>query len=271
MKRIVSITAMAALLAFTGCKSGVEKKADSAWKAAQTLTHGEKLMKQKEAYIYYKQAMEQQKDNASVDLKNNYLLAALARIDFIYEAEGGNAQAIMFIREDIDKVIGGEEILASSKDAYSTFIMKLANDAQGAEDLSLCMSHLEKAIVHAADKSAPQSMKDDIAKEYSASQLDYAKELYATALKAKDVTDIIRAEYYAHVVLNYDPGNENAEKLLSTTRKKLLSVYTAFPSVIEDKPDTALYNRIDTTDILMAVPTVRAKGSKITLNVNVYN
>ncbi len=271
MKRLVSITAIAALLAFTGCKSGAEKRADSAWKASQTLTAGEKLMKQKEAYIFYKQAMEQQKDKASTELKNNFISAALARIEFIHEAEGGKAQAILFIREEIDKIIDNEEIVAASKDEYSTFIMKLADDARAEDDLSLCMSHLETAITHAADKSVPESMKNDISKEFSADQLALAQDLYENGKKAKNVEDIIRAEYYAHVVLNYDADNADAKALLSKTRKILLSVYTAFPSVIEHKPDTALYNRIDTTDILMAIPVVSAKGSKVTMQVNIYN
>ncbi len=271
MKKIVSITAIAALIALTSCKSGIEKKADAAWAASQELTSGPKLMKQKEAYIYYKQAMEKQGSKVSVELKNNFLQAALARIEFIYDADGGDAQAIFFIREDIDKSIGDDDVTAENRDQYSVFIMKLANDAQVAGKLSLCMSHLETAIKHAANSEAPESMKADITKEFTEEQLLIAKDLYKTALKEKNDEDIIRAEYYAHVVLNYDSTNVEALKLLSNTRKKLVSMYTAFPSVITDKPDTALYKRIDTTDILMAIPTVNKTKSKVTMSVNIYN
>ncbi len=272
MKRIVSITAAAALIVLTGCKSGIEKRADAAWQASLELADGPKLMKQKEAFVYYKQAMDKQKAKASAELKNKFTEAALARIEFIYEAkETGDAPAILLIREEIDKIIDEESTTPESKDRYSAFIMKLANDAQASGQLSRCMSHLETAIRHAANPSAPQSMKEDITKEFTFDQLNYAKDLFAAAVKEKNDEDIIRAEYYAHVVLNYDSTNTEALELLSKTRKKLLSMYTAFPSVINDKPDTALYNRIDTTDILMAIPTVRKARSSVTMDVNLYN
>ncbi len=58
MKRLVVISAMAAFLVFTGCKSSSEKMGDQSWASAQISTGGEKIMAEKRAYIFYKEAMD---------------------------------------------------------------------------------------------------------------------------------------------------------------------------------------------------------------------
>ncbi len=265
MKRFVAISAMTAFLVFTGCKSSSEKLGDKFWASAQTSTAGEKIMDEKRAYIYYKEAMDAEGSEASVELQNNFLAAALTRIDFSFQTEGSTAQTIKFIREEIDKLMEGENVTAELRDQYSTFIMKLAEEARNSGDLSLCMSHLEQAIRFAGDKTAPQTMKNDIVTEFVADQISYAKELYEAGKDNPE--DMIRAEYYSHVALNYDSTNVEALELLSDARKKLLNVYTFFPRVILDKPDTALYRRIDTTDILIAIASNRSSRSEVTLKI----
>ncbi len=269
MKRLVVISAMAAFLVFTGCKSSSEKMGDQSWASAQISTGGEKIMAEKRAYIFYKEAMDAEGSEATVELQNNFLASALARIDFRFQTEGSTAQTITFIRREIDRLMEGETVTPELRDQYSTFIMKLAEESRNSGDLSLCMVHLEQAIRFAADKTAPQTMKNDIVTEFVADQISYAKELYEAGKNNPE--DMIRAEYYTHVALNYDSTNVEALELLSDARKKLLNVYTFFPRVILDKPDTALYRRIDTTDILIAVASNRSSRSEVTLKIKISN
>jgi len=269
MKRFVAISAMTAFLVFAGCKSSAEKMGDKFWESSKTSTAGDKIMDEKRAYVYYKDAIDAEGANASIELQNNFLASALARIDFSFQTEGSTAQTILFIREEIDKLMEGEVVTPELRDQYATFIMKLAEEARNSGDLSLCMSHLEQAVRFAADKDAPQTMKNDIVTEFVADQISYAKELYETG--KDNVEDMIRAEYYCHVALNYDSTNTEALELLSDSRKKLLNVYTFFPRVIKDKPDSALYRHIDSTDILISVVANRSSRSETTLKIKISN
>ncbi len=268
MKKIVALTAVTALLALSSCKSGAESKADSAWKESISMTNeGQKLMKQKEAYIYYQQALAKKGIKSKPELMSNFILAAIARIEYIYEAEGGQAQAIQFIRDEIEKYVSTEGVSAPAKDGYATLIMKLADEARSAGKLTDCMTLVETALRVASDKAAVESTKSEITIDYVAEQLATAQTHLDAGLKSKDVNELIRADYFANVALNYDAASEAAATLLSTIRKANLGGYNAYEAAIVFKSDTALYNKLDTNKVLMAV--TANNGS--TLELMVYN
>ncbi len=272
MKKGITLTALAGILVLSSCKSGAENKADSAWKTAKTESNeGKKLMKQKEAYIYYQQALQKKGEKSKPQLMSNFILAAVARIEYIYETEGSQAQAIKFIRDEIEKFVEKEGVRADAKDAYATLVMKLADEARTNGKLTDCMALVETALRVAADKASITSTKNEITKDYITEQLTTAKIQLETGKKLKDVNELIRADYFTNVAINYDSTNADAKTLLSSVRQALLGAYTAYEAAIEFKSDTALYNRIDTNKILMAVTTANGANLELMVYNNGFN
>lgn len=268
MKSAVLVSGVLFLL-LVGC-GGPETQGDKAWNEAQTLPESQKLMKQKEAYIHYVAAVEaaSQKGAIPPELLNKYLRAMLARIEFIYENSDIDADAVQLLRVDIDEHILSAD--AENRDRYAKFLISIAEVYRGREDLTRCMKELDKALNIAADKSTVETMTKGTREAFAKTQLEIAKEYFATAKRSKDVLDFIRAEYYAKVALHYDSLNAGASNIVAQTRKELVDSYTAYVTAVTEYTDTTLFNMINATPILMKVA-VNQKRASTDLMVTLYN
>jgi len=280
MKRFAFAAIALSLVMLAAC--GLESKGDAAWRDAQKAAEGsnQRLMKQKEAYERYREAYNRavKKGNVSTGLLNKYLLSAIARVEFIFDATGSpNAPAVELLRKDIESRINTEGVLSENKDRYARFLITVAQHHRNNEDISRFMQELKNARTFAANKMIADAVEKEATGEFAIFQVLTAHDYLKTAEAAKrtrdgaDPLDYIRAEYYARAALIYDPKNAEAQRILATTRRELISTFTAYESAVLEYSDTALFRQINSDGILMAVPTVRTAGGRTQLDISVYN
>jgi len=280
MKKLAFAVLALSLIVLVGC--GLEGKGDAAWKEAQK--HGEgtsqRLMKQKEAYLAYKAAYDKAKVNLKVSTKllNSYLMASIARIEFIFgETTSANDPAVKILRKDIESTLKTAQGISDDvRNRYARFLVSVAENYRDNEDISRAMEELKNARVFAADKMIPNMVESEAKAEYAKFQLvsaqEFMKSIDAKKKTKEDATlDYIRAEYYAQAALIYDPLNVEAAKILNITRKELIPSLTAYEAGITEYIDTALFNQINSDGVLMAVPTVRAGKGTTILEISFYN
>jgi hypothetical protein len=273
MKQAIVIFTALLLLSLTACKSAEESKGDKAWKAAQGIeNYAKKVLELKKAYTWYRQAVKKAGPTATGELKNKYLDATMTRIEIITENGGVNVDVISYLREDMESYIKDSTASSDIRDRYSKFLMDVADDYKEKGQLSLCMTNLSQAYEIAdKNKAAVQQKQEEISIEYATTQVDIAKDYLASAKKEKDIPDYIRADYFANAALYYDSTNSAAKAILKKTTKELISSYTAYVSVITEKPDTSLFKAINKNDILISAPTISTKGKTVSTKLVMFN
>ncbi len=276
MKPILTLAA-AAILMLSACQTGPEGKADKALKEAIKMSddqYAQKVLKLKESYQYYKQAILpyiQNRQEIPVKLKNKYLASTMTRIEVLAENTTYDMDVFTLLREDVENYITEAEITPEIKDRFATFLINLAQFKTDQGNITGAMADLKQAVKVAANKAVPETKLADSKKSFATSQLDMAKELFDTGVKEDSKGDVISAEYYTKVALKYDEENAEAVELLSKTRKELTDTYTAYVSVITDYTDTTLFESINTFDILMASTKMRKRGRSLTMDIVMIN
>lgn len=274
MKRYLIAATMLSVMMLSGC--GKEGKGDGAWKAAQSAPEGSstRLMKQKEAYLCYKEAYDKasRKPKTPPKLLNKYLLASIARVEFIFgETTSAADPAVKILRKDIEALIKKDGVSDENKNRYAKWLIAVAQNYRDNDDVSRCMEELKNAKSFAADKTLTDAVEAGTKSEYAKFQLRSSQEFAEQAQKTKDPLDYIRAEYYARATLQFDPKNAEAEKILNLTRKELLPSFSAYESAITEYIDTALFNEINSDGVLMAVPSVKSLKGRTQLDISFYN
>ena len=274
MKRYLIAAIALSMIMFTGC--GKEGKGDSAWKAAQNAPEGSsvRLMKQKEAYLRYKEAYDQasKKPKVSSKLLNKYLQSSIARVEFIFgETTSAMDPAVKVLRKDIESLIKKDGVSDENKNRYAKWLIAVAQNYRDNDDVSRCMEELKNAKSFAADKTLTDAVEAETKSDYAKFQLKSSQDFVKQAQTTKDPLDYIRAEYYAKATLQFDPKNVEAEKILNQTRKELLPSFSAYESAITEYIDTALFNEINSDGVLMAVPAVKSLKGKTQLDISFYN
>jgi len=276
MKKVVFAAVALSLVVLVGC-GGLEGKGDAAWKEAQKHAEGstQRLMKQKEAYMAYRAAYDNAaaKSKVSSKLLNSYLMSAIARIEFIFgETGSANDQAVRILRQDIEaKLKTPDGVSDDVKNRYARFLVSVADNHRNNEDISRAVEELRNARSFAADKTIPDALERETKSEYAAFQLVSSQGFMEQARRTKEPLDFIRAEYYAKAALIFDPANQEAQRILSTTRRELLPSLTAYEAGITEYIDTALFNQINSDGVLMAIPTVRSARGTTQLDISFYN
>ena len=281
MKKLVFAVMVLSLFVLVGC-GGLEGRGDAAWKEAQRHEEGsnQRLMKQKEAYERFREAYigARQKGKVSAQLLNKYLLSAVARIEFIFGATGSpNAPAVEVLRKDIEEAMkSSQEITAEVRDRYARFLISVAQHHRNNEDVSRFKEEVNNARNVAANKTITDAVEREAKAEFALFNVGMAQEYMREAEAARRARnspdlDFIRAEYYAKAALISDPNNVEAQRILATTRKELIPVFTAYEAAVLEYSDTALFRQINSDGVLMAVPTIRATAGRTQLDISLYN
>jgi len=274
MKRYLIAAIALSMVMLTGC--GKEGKGDSAWKAAQNAPEGSsvRLMKQKEAYLCYREVYDKasKRNKVSPKLLNKYLKASIARIEFIFgETTSAMDPAVKILRKDIESLIRKDGVSDENKNRYAKWLIAVAQNYRDNDDISRCIEELKNAKSVAADKTLTDAVESETKSDYAKFQLKSSQDFIKQAQETKDPLDYIRAEYYAKATLQFDPKNAEAQKILNTTRKELLPSFSAYESAITEYIDTALFNEINSDGVLMAVPAVKSLKGKTQLDISFYN
>ncbi|MDR0303579.1 MAG: hypothetical protein LBH98_02255 [Chitinispirillales bacterium] len=271
MKKYAIAVIALSMIILTGC--GLESKGDKAWNEAQKAKEESgRLMKQKEAYLRYKEAYTAAGAKATFKLVNKYLNSSIARIEFIFgETTSASDPAVKILRKDIETLIKQDGISDGNKNRYAQWLISVANNYRDNDDISHCIEELKNAKAFAADKTITDAVETETKSEYAKFQLESSKGFVEQAKKTKDPLDYIRAEYYAKATLQFDPKNSEAKKILSMTRKELIPSLNAYEAAITEYIDTTLFNDINSDGVLIAVPTVKSIKGKTYLDVSFYN
>ncbi len=98
------------------------------------------------------------------------------------------------------------------------------NEIQKDEYLSKTITYLEDALVNDENNTEASELLDKIKLDNFQKMLNKGKDFYSRAGRTKNSDYYINAEYYFQRAAYFDTYNKDAEKMLSKTRKKTLSI-----------------------------------------------
>lgn len=243
-----------------------EQRGNAAYRRAQKLEGGQKLVEQKMAYTMYQRAIDAHPDKISPQLRSRYIELSLLRAKQALNEGSVNSDAIVIHCRDVDKYLTKDAALPALNQDYALFLVQMADSFAVKEHFNLAMSFIEKAISYANDKTPFVTRRDELLKKVSKENIDLAQAEFDNGTQNTDDAEaFVRAEYYAVAALYFDSANAEAAKLLSTLRKKNVGTYSAYLRVIENIPDSAVFRKINKYDILLAVPSTKGSVYEITM------
>jgi hypothetical protein len=127
------------------------------------------------------------------------------------------------------------------------------NEIQKEEYLNKTLNYLEDALVNDENNSNASELLDKIKSDNFQKMLNKGKDFYSKAGRTKNNDYYINAEYYFQRAAYFDIHNKDAEKMLSKTRKKTLSI---------------LNNR---DDLAMAVADMSRQSQNLILDLTIKN
>ncbi len=143
------------------------------------------------------------------------------------------------------------EVLYSIANAYMN--ARPENEIQKEEYLNKTLNYLEDALVNDENNSNASELLDKIKSDNFQKMLNKGKDFYSKAGRTKNNDYYINAEYYFQRAAYFDIHNKDAEKMLSKTRKKTLSI---------------LNNR---DDLAMAVADMSRQSQNLILDLTIKN
>jgi hypothetical protein len=178
--------------------------------------------------------------------------------------------AIGFFMQDLDKMINAD-VDPKLKERYAAMVCALADSAFSKNKIYKGMTILDKAISIAVDKTSYQKKKDDLMTNFAKTNFEAAEVDFFNGKTNNDPEACIRAEFMVLVALEYNKNYPGADELLSDIRKQNKGTYSAYAAIIVDKPDTAVYHRVNKYNIILAVPKVAQSGGSASLTVHLFN
>ncbi|MBD3318254.1 MAG: hypothetical protein GF344_20920 [Chitinivibrionales bacterium] len=272
LKILLGLTAS---IMFFSCAPNYESQGDKAYEAAQEETGDAKRRLQKEAYMYYRQAVQKHPDKIGPRLRNRFVEMVLKRAILVLTEGSHDMDAIPLLMEEIDSALS-PEVNPEHKSAYARFLSVLADsNITNHQKIYKGIGLLDKAVEVAPNPSAFEAQRNKVITSLAKDNYEMAKmefEAAATGRKsgAEDTDALIRAEYHTKLALYYDNDYPGAGKLLSTLYKKNINNYSAYDAVVQDKPDTMIYDQINEHDILLAVTDVKNRSGTLVKGV-IYN
>lgn len=270
LKALLGLTA---LLMVISCAPTYESKGDKAYKAAQKMSGDAKRRLQKEAYLYYRKALNAHPNRVSTRLRNRFLEMTLERAELVLTEGSHDMDAIPLLMEDVDSSLA-PEVNPELKTQYAQFLTLLADSNFANQKIYSGVRLLEKAIRTAPDPSPFEAKRDKVVENMAKDNYEMAKmELEQGSGKKgqeEDTEALIRAEYHTKLAMYYDKDYPEAAELLSTLYEKNLNHYSAYDAVVMDKPDSNVYDAVNEFDILMAVTAVK-RGGTATVKGTIYN
>ncbi len=269
MRQMARFCIVAAVLAFIVSCSSYESRGDSAYSRAQKLQGYQKSLQQKTAYVMYQKAVEARPDKIGARLRARFLDMSLVRVKMVLDEGNIQSDAIPLLMSDIERHIT-PATSPEFKNGYAKFLVQMADSLASKNRLEEALSSIDKAISYVTDPSPLMQRKKDLISGVVNENFDLAESEYANGKANKDNEALVRAEYYTHVTLLFDPTHAEALKLLSELRKENIGSYSGYLKVIETIPDTTIFRKVNKYDILLAIPVI-TRGASITMSVNIYN
>lgn len=260
--------AIAAML--MSCTSSYESKGNTAYRAAQKVSGDPQRRLHKEAYIYYQKAVKSHPKRVSNTLRNRYLEMTLTRADMVLIEGSSTKEALPLFMEDIDSLLT-PSVDPQQRERYASFLVTLADSSIARGKLYQGLRYLDKAIGVSGDKATIEQKKENFVGSFAAQNFDLAEVELENAISNEDANAQIRAEFYVDLAVYYDPSLPGAAELQSKIRERNLSCYSAYEAVVDDKPDSNVYDEINKYDILLAVSAHSGGANTATLKIEMYN
>jgi len=197
---------------------------------------------------------------ASITLKNRFIEMCLVRAEMVLFEGNAQMDGIDLFIKDIDSTLS-DDITPDLKNRYASYLSFLADSSFNKGKLYKGLDYLNKAILVAADKTPFEAKKQERIGNFAKGNFEAAEMAMMNAKANDNAEDYILAEFLVKVALLQDPKYPGAEEMLSELYKQNRSSYSAYNAVVLDKPDTAVFNKINNQDILMAVPTLKEGGT----------
>lgn len=258
------------LMLLISCSPSYESKGDTAYREAQKAFDGSikrKLLK--EAYIYYKKAMDAHPNRIGLRLRNRFIEMTLERAEMVINEGSAEMDAIPLFMRDIDGNLTAD-VESQNKERYANFLVTLADSCFKKYRLYEGLNLLDKAAGVAVNKAPIEAKKKNKMDNFAQENYDAAEIEYVNGKTNQDAESLVRAEFMVKVALLYDENYPNAQKLLSDLRKENKGTYSAYEAVVTDKPDSNIYDAVNKYDILLAVPDIMA-GRNPVAKVEMYN
>lgn len=271
MKRILMTIVVAAVsLNFMSCIGGPESKGNKAYDMAQKTSGDERRMYEKEAYMNYKKAITEKGDKVKAQLRQRFLEMAIIRSNLILHDGGLGYEAIPLLEEEIEKN-WSPDLPDKIKNDYADYLVLIADSSLEKSKINAGLTKLDQAIEVSADKGKFEQAKKDRMKGLVERYYATADFNYKQGKDNKDAEDLVRAEFYAKMVLFFDSTHADAKALLSKARKANVSTYSVYKKVIDPPPDTAIFDKINKYDIMLAVSAQSRRGKNLVMKVTMWN
>ena len=258
------------LMFLISCSQSYESKGDTAYREAQKAPDGSSKRKlMKEAYIYFKKALDAHPDRIGIRLRNRFIEMTLERAEMVIHEGSAVMDALPLFMKDIDGNLTAD-VDSQNKERYANFLVTLADSSFKKYKLYEGLNLLDKAASVAVNKAPIEAKKKIKLDNFAQENYDAAEIEMANGLANEDAQSLVRAEFMVQVALLYDKNFPNAQKLLGDLRKENKGTYSAYEAVVTDKPDSNTYDAVNKYDILLAVPVLMA-GNNPVLKVEMYN
>lgn len=264
------LVGLSVLILISSCSSSYEQRGNAAYSAAQKQQGDQKRIQLKTAYMMYGKAITANPDKVSLKLRNRFIEMSLVRANMVLSEGAAHMEAIPLLLEDVEKQIT-TDVSPELRQQYALIIAQLADSSLRKGRISEAREELDKAIAAASDPAPLKEKKKLLFDQMTQENYDQAELDFNNAKINKDPEDFVRAEFYARTALLFDSTNAAATELLKKCLKENRSTYSAYLSVIDPIPDSAIFKIINKWDILLALPTMQQRGKTIRAVVDIYN
>lgn len=264
------LTGLSVLMLIISCSSTPESRGNAAYKAAQKLSGDEKRLQLKTAYLNYDKAVKDNPGKIGNRLRNRYIEMTLARAGMVINEGAAHMEAIPLFLDDIEKNMTAD-VRPELKQEYALLIAQMADSSLAKGRIDEARERLDKAIAVASDPTPLKEKKNTAITKLYQQYYDEAEIAYTNGKTNKDANDLVVAEFNVLCALLFDSSKVEAKELLTNLRKENRSTYSAYLSVIDPIPDSAIFKIVNKWDILLAVPTLQARGRTMRAVIDIYN
>ncbi|MBN1757636.1 MAG: hypothetical protein JW863_04925 [Chitinispirillaceae bacterium] len=264
------LAGLSVLMLIISCSSTPESRGNAAYNAAKKLQGDQQRLQLKTAYLNYDKAIKENPDKVGIKLRNRYIEMTLARANMVLNEGASHMEAIPLFLDDIEKNMTAD-VLPELKQQYAVFIAQMADSSLKKGRIDEARERLDKAIAVANDPAPLKEKKrttiDQLYKQY----YDEAEIAYTNGKTNNDANDLVIAEFNVLCALLFDSTKAEAKELLSKLRKENRGTYSAYLTVIDPIPDSAIFKIINKWDILLAIPTMENRGRTVRAVIDIYN
>jgi tetratricopeptide (TPR) repeat protein len=264
------LVGLSVLMLIISCSSSYEQKGNSAYNASKKASGDDKRLLLKRAYINYDKAIKENPTKVGIKLRNRYIEMVLTRAEMVLTEGAAHMDAIPLFLDDVEKNMNAD-VLPDLKQRYALFIAQMADTSLKKGRIDEARERLDKAIAVANDPAPLRAKKKQTIDNFAQEMYDQAQLNFTNATTNKDANDFVAAEFYALSSLLFDSTRTDAKDLLTKLRKENRGTYSAYISVIDPIPDSAIFKIVNKWDILLAVPTFEDRGGTIRAVVDIYN